>query len=128
MQNMFWTIMNDSPPNPGSGNALNGLQIHQVNVNGVTTGYQLMNGSTQLKFTPGIMMPISFKNVDFASRTWDLTASLPFGPSGPLVGNGQWQIIKPKGPPPDWDTGDNGEFTAQAGTGMDPKAASSANA
>ena len=61
------------PPNSGSGNSRNGLQIHQVNVNGVTTGYQLMNGSSQLKFTSDIMMmPITFNDVDFASRTWDL--------------------------------------------------------
>ena len=123
--NNDWTIKNHGPQ---VGNALNGLQIQQVNVDGVTTGYQLMNGTKQLKFTGDIIMPITFTDVHFAARKWDLTADLPFGPDGPLRGKGHWQIVNPKGSPPDWDTGDNGEFTAQAGTGMDPEAASSANA
>ena len=123
MSNNFWTIENDGP---GVGNALNGLQIQAVSTGTppVITAYHLMNGSTLLKSSTGTTMPIHFHDVEFVHRTWDLTASLPFGPSGPLPGNGQWAIKKPGNA----ETGDNGEFTAQAGTGPDPEAASSANA
>jgi hypothetical protein len=126
MANDFWTIKNEPPPN--SGNALNGLQIHPVFSGTVITSYLLMSGSTQLKSTSDPHMPIHFRDVDFASRRWDLTAYLPYGPSGPLPGNGSWERRKLENRPDPDDTGDNGEFQAQAGTGLAPEASSSANA
>ena len=121
----FWTIENDGPPNPGVGNALNGLQIQPVTSGTppVITGYQLMNGSSQLKFYPGTQMPVTFNNVQFASRDWYITANIPTAGAN---GIGTW-AIDPSAQHSE-DTGDNGEFTAQAGTTIDPEAASSANA
>ena len=120
-----WTIENNPPPNPGVGNALNGLQIDQVTSGTppVVTGYQLMNGSNVLASTSDTTMPICFNNVSFASRTWDICATVSDG----LNGSGTWSIIG-SAQPTDEDTGDNGEFTAQAGTTIDPEGASSAYA
>lgn len=128
-----WTIENNPPPNPGAGNALNGLQIQPVLTGtppgGDPTGYQLMNGTKLLSTATITLGKIEFKDVDFAGRKWDISPSLPWSGTGPMVGNGQWHIKSPPPPPDsDFDTGDNGEFTAQVGTGVDPKAASSANA
>ena len=122
----YWQIENDPPPNPGVGNALNGLQIQPITSGTppVITGYQLMNGSSQVSSTTDTTMPISFDDVEFASRTWDITASVP---TPDVDGSGTWSIIGQLSPE-DVATGDNGEFTAQAGTEIDPKAASSANA
>ena len=120
-----WTIDNDPPPNPGVGNALNGLQIDQVTSGTppVVTGYQLMTGSSQVASTSDTTMPICFSNVSFASRTWDICATLSDG----VDGSGTWSIIGSLRPSDEAD-GDNGEFTAQAGTGIDPDTASSAYA
>ena len=122
MPNNFWTIDNDPPPNPGVGNALNGLQIQPVYTGTppALTGYNLMNGSTVLASTSSTAMPICFNNVSFASRTWDICASVP---TVDVNGNGTWSIV---GELSEEDDGDNGEFTAQAGTPIDPEAASSA--
>jgi hypothetical protein len=131
MPNDNWTIDNNPPPNPGAGNALNGLQIQPVltGTPPVPTGYLLMNGSSLLATATVTLGKIEFKDVSFAARTWDIIPSLPWSGTGPLVGNGSWHIKRPPTPPDsDWDTGDNGEFTAQVGTGIDPEAASSANA
>ena len=124
----FWTIDNDPPPSPGVGNALNGLQIQQLTSGTppVVTGYQLMNGSNQLSSTSDTTMPISFDNVSFAHRTWNLT---DIDVTAGANGSGDWSIIgvAPEGE----DDGDNGEFTAQVGTvpeGEEGDAASSAYA
>jgi hypothetical protein len=126
MPNNFWTIDNDPPPNPGAGNALNGLQIQQVTSGTppVVTGYQLMNGASQVGSTTDTTMPISFTAVEFASRTWDISATVT-----PAVdGSGTWTIVDGLRRSEE-DTGDNGEFTAQAGSGAEETdAASSANA
>ena len=122
MPNNFWRIENDPPPNSGRGNALNGLQIQPVYTGTppVITGYQLMNGASQLKFYSGTQMPVTFNDVHFASMDWYLTANVP---TPGVNGSGTW-AIDPSARRPD-DDGDNGEFTAQAGTGIDPEAASS---
>lgn len=122
--NNFWTIDNDPPPNPGAGNALNGLQIQQVTSGTppVVTGYQLMNGASEVGSTSDTTMPISFTDVSFASKTWDISATV----SPAVDGSGTWSIV---GARPADDAGDNGEFTAQAGSGAEETdAASSANA
>lgn len=116
----YWTIDNNPPPNPGAGNALNGLQIQPVTSRGVITGYQLMNGSSEVSSTSGTTMPISFDDFPFANRNWNVSADVSPG----VDGSGSWEIVT------DEDTGDNGEFTAQAGSGMEEPGdtASSANA
>jgi len=123
MPNNFWRIQNDPPPNSGRGNALNGLQIQQVTSGTppVVTGYQLMNGASQLKFYPGTQMPVVFNNVQFAQLDWYITANVP---TAGVNGSGTWDL-DPNARRPG-DTGDNGDFTAQAGTGIDPETASSA--
>jgi len=125
-----WTIENDPPPNPVAGNMLNGLQIQPIltGTPPAPTGYLLMNGATRLAKATVTLGKIEFKDVHFAGSTWDIFASLPWSGIGPMGGTGQWQIKRPKAAKSDWDTGDNGEFTAQAGTGVDPEAASAANA
>ena len=122
----FWTIENDPSPNPGAGNALNGLQIRPVfsGTPPVITGYQLMNGSSVLSSTSDTTMPITFSNVLFASRDWLISASVP---ALDVDGSGTWTIVAGLSPEEVAD-GDNGEFQAQAGTGIDPEAASSAYA
>ena len=128
MPTNFWTIENDPPPNPGVGNALNGLKIQPVysGTPPVITGYQLMNGTNLLQANGGTVMPIQFLGVQFASRTWNLTNI--FVTPG-VNGSGSWSIDPGATRPSDVATGDNGEFTAQAGTGIDPdEAASSAYA
>ena len=122
----FWTIENDPSPNPGVGNALNGLQIRPVfsGTPPVITGYQLMNGSSVLSSTSDTTMPITFSNVLFASRDWLISASVP---ALDVDGSGTWTIVAGLTPEEVAD-GDNGEFQAQAGTGIDPEAASSAYA
>ena len=122
----FWTIENEGP---GAGNALNGLQIQQLtdpNNPNVPYGYQLMNGSSLLQANGGVVMPIQFLNVQFASRAWNLT-DIYVTPG--VNGSGHWAIVGGlERRPEDVADGDNGEFQAQAGTGIDPEAASSANA
>ena len=123
MPNNFWTIQNDPPP--GTGNALNGLQIQQVTSGTppVVTGYQLMSGSTQEGSTTSTTMPIEFLSVTFAGKTWNLT-NINVAPD--VNGSGDWAIIAGLS---EEDDGDNGEFTAQAGTGVEEDdAASSAYA
>ena len=124
MPNSFWTIQNDPPP--GVGNAPNGLQIQQVTSGTppVVTGYQLMNGATQQGSTSNTTMPIEFLNVTFAGRTWNLT-NIYVTPG--VNGSGNWAIVAGLS---EEDDGDNGEFQAQAGTGVeeDGDAASSAYA
>ena len=122
----YWQIDNDPPPNPGVGNALNGLQIQPITSGTppVITGYQLMNGSSQVSSTSDTTMPISFDDVQFASRTWDISASVP---TPGVNGSGSWSIIGQLSPE-EVSTGDNGEFTAQAGTEIDPEAATYAKA
>ena len=123
-----WEIKNDSTSSH-KGNALNVLTIVQQvssDTPPVVTGYDLMHGSTLLKSYPSSMEPVRFKDVHFAGRKWDITAMLPFIASGPLPGKGKWKIKKEDSTFDD-TADDNGEFTAQAGTGMEePKAASSA--
>ncbi|HKY42305.1 MAG TPA: hypothetical protein VJM50_04380 [Pyrinomonadaceae bacterium] len=124
----FWKIENDPPPNSGVGNALNGLQIQPVfnsNTPPAITGYNLMNGSNLLSSTSSTSMPISFNNVNFASRTWDISANVP---TLDVDGNGTWAIVGAARRPEDVADGDNGDFQAQAGTGIDPEAASKAYA
>lgn len=128
MPTNFWTIANDPPPNPGIGNALNGLKIRPVysGTPPVITGYQLMNGASLLKQTTDTTMPITFNDVLFASNFWMISASVP---TVGVSGSGSWSIDPGATRSSDVATGDNGEFTAQAGTGIDPEeAASSANA
>ena len=120
MPNNFWTIHNDPPPNPGIGNALNGLQIQPVFTGTQITGYQLMNGASPLKFYGGTQMPVIFNNVQFASNDWNISANVP---TIGVNGSGYWALV-PDARRPE-DTGDNGDFQAQAGTGIDPEAASS---
>jgi hypothetical protein len=122
----LWTIENDPPPNPGVGNALNGLQIVPVlgGTPPVITGYQLVNGANVLASSSSTSMPVCFNSVSFASRTWDICASVP---TVTVNGVGTW-VITGQLSPEDVATGDNGEFTAQAGTGIDPEAASYAKA
>lgn len=111
----YWTIQNDPPPNPGAGNALNGLQIQQLSPG---PGYELLSGSSQLQSTTDTTFPINFNGVRFANRVWNISAtSLPVGADGA----GSWARVTPQ---PE-ETGDNGEFTAQAGTGMEEPGASS---
>jgi hypothetical protein len=121
MPNNFWTVQNAQP---GRGSALNGLQIQQVTSGTppVVTGYQIANGQSQGKSYSGTQMPVVFNNVEFAQQFWNITANIPTaGVNGP----GTWVLV-PDARHPE-DTGDNGEFTAQAGTGIDPETASSAN-
>ena len=123
MPNSFWTIKNDPPP--GTGNALNGLQIQQVTSGSppVVTGYQLMSGVTQKGSTSSTTMPIEFLDVKFAGKTWNLT-NIDVTPG--VNGTGGWEKISGLS---EEDDGDNGEFTAQAGTGVEEDdAASSAYA
>ena len=124
----FWTIENDPPPNPGVGNALNGLQIQPV-YNSSTppaiTGYNLTNGSNLVSSTSSTSMPICFNNVSFAANTWDICANIP---TVAVNGSGTWAIVDLARRPGDVANGDNGEFQAQAGTGIDPEAASKAYA
>jgi len=122
----LWTIENDPPPNPGAGNSLNGLKIEPV-FNGAPpqiVGYQLVNGVNVVASTGDTTMPISFDDVTWASKTWDITASVP---TLGVDGSGTWAITGMLSPE-DVATGDNGDFTAQAGTGIDPEAASYAKA
>ena len=125
MPTNFWTIDNDPPPNPGVGNALNGLQIQPVYTGTppALSGYNLMNGSNVLASTTSTTMPITFSSFPFAHRTWDISATLSLG----VNGSGTWSIIAGLS---EEDSGDNGEFQAQAGTGVeeDGDAASSAYA
>ena len=125
MPNDFWTIENDPPPNPGIGNVLNGLQIQPVYSGAppVIAGYQLMNGSSQLKFCPGTQMPVVFNDVQIGPMDFYLTANIP---TPGVNGSGTWAVDRSARHPE--NTGDNGDFQAQAGTGIDPEAASSANA
>ena len=125
MPNAFWRIQNDPPPNSGVGNALNGFQIQQVTSGTppVVTGYQLMNGSSQVKFYSGTQMPVIFNDVPVGPMSFYLTANVP---TPGVNGSGTW-AVDPSARRPE-DNGDNGEFQAQAGTGIDPEAASSANA
>ena len=122
----LWTIDNNPPPNPGVGNALNGLTILPVfsGTPPVISGYNLQNGASVVASTTDTTMPICFNSVTFASREWDICASVP---TLAVDGSGTWSIIGMLSPD-DEATGDNGEFTAQAGTGIDPEAASSAYA
>ena len=122
----LWTIQNDPPPNPGVGNALNGLKIVPVlgGTPPVITGYQLVNGANVLASSSSTSMPVCFNSVSFASRSWNICANVP---TVAVNGSGTWGIVGLA--PEDEATGDNGEFTAQAGTGIDPdEAASSAYA
>ena len=125
MPNAFWVIENDPPPNPGRGNALNGLQIQAVysGTPPVITGYQLMNGSSQLKFYSGTQMPVLFNDVQIGPMDFYITANVP---TPGVNGTGHWEV-DPSARHPE-NTGDNGDFQAQAGTGIDPETASSANA
>ena len=120
----FWTIQNDTT-SPAKGAALNGLQIQQVTSGTppVVTGYNLMQGSNLKGSTTDTTMPISFSNVSVAGDTWNLT-DIDVTPN--VNGTGDWARISKAQPE---DDGDNGEFTAQAGTVADPDdAASSAYA
>ena len=122
----LWNIDNNPPPNPGVGNALNSLSIWPVfsGTPPVISGYNLQNGSSVVASTTDTTMPICFDNVSFASRIWNICASVP---TLAVNGTGTWSIIGLL-LPDDEATGDNGDFTAQAGTGIDPEAASYAKA
>lgn len=105
-----WTIHNNPSPNPDGGNVLNGLTIQPL----PERGYQLKSGSTVLKTTTDTNFPISFNNVHYSDEVWDITATnLPADADG----RGQWKIKRI--PPSPIETGDNGEYTAQAGSGAE---------
>ena len=104
-----WTIHNDPSPNPGRGDELNGLTIEQLSHG----GYQLKSASTVLKTTTDSNFPISFNNVNYRDEVWDITGTnLPVGADG----SGTWKIKRISTTP---ETGDNGEYTAQAGSGAE---------
>ena len=126
----FWKIENDPPPNSGVGNALNNLHIQPVyntSTPPAITGYNLTNanGSNVLSSVSSTSMPICFNNVTFASQTWNICANVP---TVGVNGIGTWSIVDLARRPGDVADGDNGDFQAQAGTGIDPEAASKAYA
>ena len=118
----YWIIENDvtkSPPHGNrAGDPLDGLQIQQT-----STGYQLV---AVLSTTDKKAAPFEFHDVPFANETWDLHVEAPLDPN--KNGGGEWHMHG-KGP---MDTGgQDGDFTAQAGSGLGDEpdeAASSAQA
>lgn len=106
-----WTIENDPPPNNASGDVLDGLEIAQIS--GGSGGYSLIDsGSVQLSSTDRTSPPFTFVKVPFGGQTWNIhLTKLPGGENG----KGKWTLLGNSLA----DTGPtDGDFTAQAGTGM----------
>jgi len=106
-----WTIENDPPPNNASGDVLDGLEIAQIS--GGSGGYSLIDsGGVQLSSTNQTSPPFTFTNVSIGSQTWNIhLTKLPDGGNG----KGKWTLLGNSLA----DTGPtDGDFTAQAGTGM----------
>ena len=106
-----WTIENDPPPNNAAGDVLDGLEISQIV--GGSGGYSLIDsGGVQLSSTNQTSPPFTFTQVPISGNTWNIQVT-----KLPATGNGKgkWtqlgNLLK--------DTGNqDGDFTAQAGTGM----------
>ena len=109
-----WTIQNNAAVNP-SGNPLDNLLI-QSN----SSGFQLVNPNASgpnpaiLATTPRTSAPFSFDNVSYANEVWNVHVAAPLNPD--QNGSGTWHLhgggVKRTG-------GQDGDFTAQAGSGAD---------
>ena len=104
----YWTIDNDPPPNPTEGDDLDGLKIVQT-----STGYDLMDGSFVLATTTKTGPPFEFDNVVYDGETWNVHVASPLPAGG--NGSGRWHMHGRS--PVDTDPKD-GDFTAQAGSGL----------
>jgi hypothetical protein len=118
-----WTIYNNPPPNPRLGDHLNGLRIRKI-----IGGYELkVHDVTQpIATVPVAGPPFTFRNVLVGGVIFDLIHVSALPPSG-ANGRGRWHINEGENPAEEPTEGD---FTAQAGAGLeeDAEAASSANA
>ena len=107
-----WTIENDPPPNNQEGNALDGLEIAQIV--GGSGGYSLIDaGGVQLSSTNQNSPPFTFNHVPIGTQTWNIHVKIL-----PATGNGtgKWTLL---GGGITGTGNQDGDFTAQAGTGMD---------
>ena len=128
----YWTISNKTT-SPADGDDLNGLDIQQVfNGSNQLIGYQLVDPNATdpqeavVASTNQTNPPLEFNNVDWEGETWNI--HVPAGLTPDQNGAGTWHLhghqVKRTG-------GQDGDFTAQAGSGADEEAdeaASSAKA
>lgn len=107
-----WTIENDPPPNNATGDSLDGLTITQVSP---SDGYVLTNSEgTRLSSSGATSPPFSFDKVAFAGATWNLhITKLPVDGEG----KGKWHQVHTG---PKRTGGQDGDFTAMAGSGPKP--------
>ena len=100
-----WTIKNDPPPKDGD--KLNNLRIEKT-----VTGYDLTLSGAVLASTIKTAPPFEFINVSHAGETWNLSVKK-------LPGKGKWHMHgKHHGGPPTPTGPQDGDFTAQTGTGL----------
>jgi hypothetical protein len=113
----YWLIENDAKSHR-VGDRLNNLQIQEL-----STGYQLVAVGV---LCTTAKQPIEFKNITWQGHTWDISVRQPLVPGENTKGKWHKHGDEPG------DTGpEDGDFTAQAGSGLgeEPvKAASSAKA
>ena len=109
-----WTIENDPPPNNAAGDALDGLEIAQIT--GGSGGYSLIDsGGVQLSSTNQTSPPFTFTQVQIGANKWNIhLTKLPAGENG----KGKWTLLGNGGHSLSDTPNQDGDFTAQAGTGM----------
>ena len=108
-----WIIENDAAKNP-DGDPLDNLVI-QSN----SSGFQLVNPNAILP-DPAILSttsktsaPFEFDNVSFGGQMWNIHVKSPLNPN--QNGSGTWHL---HGSGTKRSGGQDGDFTAQAGSGM----------
>lgn len=116
----FWTIRNNPPPDLG--NHLNGLRIRKI-----AGGYELkvQNVTQPLASVAASEPPFDFTNVLVGDVIFD-RIHVSALPSDGAEGKGKWKVLKGKGAT--GDPTEDGNFTAQAGSGADHDAAAASAA
>ena len=121
----YWTIQNNTDP-PMPGNDLNSLQIQQVFNGTQLTGYQLVDPNATdpqeavVATTNQTSPPLEFNNVEWDGETWNV--HVPDGLTANQNGSGTWHLHGRKR-----TGGQDGDFTAQAGSGIGEEPAEAAD-